>query len=271
MTFDSLERSNYDAIKTVLYEFALGATARWRFASGTQNVTLLGNSYRALPISDSGIVQSGDTQNDDFTVTMPADTNFAQLFTGTPPSEPILLTVREINRGDDEAPVVWAGIVKNGKRTSLTTFDVICKTLTASLNRMGVRLAWGRGCPHALYDRACRVNKDDFATAAQIVTLGGAGFTAAIGALGDGYLSGGFVTFNRMAGVLDTRAIESHIGTRVNLLGASDGLAVGMWVTLYPGCDRVTSTCEAKFNNLSNYGGFPHLPTKNPFDNDPVF
>ena len=35
MSFDQLERSNYDGVPTTLYEFAIGDTARWRYATGT--------------------------------------------------------------------------------------------------------------------------------------------------------------------------------------------------------------------------------------------
>lgn len=271
MTFDHLERSNYDGVPTTLYEFAIGDTARWRYATGTEDVNLNGVIYNAVAASDSGIIQSGDVQNDDFTIKLPSDASFAALFRGTPPSQPIFVTVRNINRSDPEAPVVWAGTVKNGRRSSLVEFEVVCKTLTASLNRLGVRLSWGRGCPHALYDRNCRVNKADYAVSVQISEVDGAGFTAPVGSLGSDYLSGGFLEFLPTHGVMDTRAIESHVGSRVNLLSASDGLVDGMWVTVYPGCDRVTSTCKLKFNNLSNYGGFAHMPTKSPFDGDPVF
>jgi hypothetical protein len=31
------------------------------------------------------------------------------------------------------------------------------------------------------------------------------------------------------------------------------------------GCDHSVSTCAARFGNLANYGGFPFIPTKNPF------
>lgn len=271
MTFDEIERSNYDGVPTRLYEFALGDTARWRYANGVQDVTLRGDIYTAVTASDSGIVQSGDVQNDDFTITLPADAEITRLFIGTPPSLSIYVIARDINRGAPDAPVVWAGTVKNGKRTSLGAYEIVCKTLTASLNRLGVRLGWGRGCPHALYDRNCKVNKTLFATAVQITGLTGSSFTAPVASLGNNYLAGGFLEFDLLPGVKETRAIEAHVGNQVYLLGASDGLKVDDWVTVYPGCDLTTPTCEGKFNNLSNYGGYPMMPTKSPFDGDPVF
>ena len=39
----------------------------------------------------------------------------------------------------------------------------------------------------------------------------------------------------------------------------------GLVIRIYPGCDRTKETCQSKFNNLNNYGGFPFIPLKNPF------
>ncbi len=49
------------------------------------------------------------------------------------------------------------------------------------------------------------------------------------------------------------------------------GLAVGVPVSVYPGCDHTLATCSAKFGNVARYGGFPYFPQKNPFGGDPIF
>lgn len=36
--------------------------------------------------------------------------------------------------------------------------------------------------------------------------------------------------------------------------------AVGDLIRLEAGCDKIASTCKAKFNNLLNFRGFPHIP-----------
>ena len=43
------------------------------------------------------------------------------------------------------------------------------------------------------------------------------------------------------------------------------GLAPQTPVELVAGCDHSMPTCAARFDNLANYGGFPFIPTKNPF------
>jgi uncharacterized phage protein (TIGR02218 family) len=37
-------------------------------------------------------------------------------------------------------------------------------------------------------------------------------------------------------------------------------IAVGDAYSVVPGCDKKFSTCQSKFNNAINFGGFPHLP-----------
>lgn len=271
MSFETTERSNYDSIPTALYEFAIGLNT-WRYSSGEVPVTIAGNVYAPMPISDNGIVQSGDVQNDDFVVTLPADTPIASLFIGTPPSSKILVAVRRMNYGENDAPVVWVGEVKSGKRISLLAFEITCKTLSASLNRNGLRLAWSRSCPHALYDQNCKADPNAFGVSAQVdMFTGGTIASAAFDALPDGYLSGGYFEWEMLSGVMERRGIENHTGAVLIVLGTTDGLAPGQFVNVYPGCDRISSTCQLKFNNLSNNGGFPHMPSKSPFDGDPIF
>ena len=202
MTYDAVERSNYDGVPTTLYEFAIGTNA-WRYASGETDITSGGHVYTALPISDSGIIQSGDVQNDDLTVTLPHTVAVAALYVATPPSQPVYLTMRRINRGEVEAPIVWVGTVKSAKRPSLAEFQLVCKVLTSSLNRNGLRLAWSKGCPHALYDLNCKVDPDDFGAAIQIQSLTGASVTSTgLGAFAVGYHSGGFLEWELLPGVM---------------------------------------------------------------------
>ncbi len=271
MSFDSKERSSYDGAPTTLYEFSLGDTY-WRYAASENDVVLGGVTYTALAITHDGYSSSGNPDTDEMTVRIEAQADVTDLYLGTPPSDPVQLKVRTLHRGDTEAPVVWAGTIKSGRQVSAAEFSFTCNSLLATLNRNGLRLSWGRGCPHALYDRSCRVDPDDYAVSILINSLSGNTITStAIALLGDDYLSGGFLSFVGPHGATERRAIKSHRGTSFSLLGSADGLSSGMWVMVYPGCNRITSTCETKFNNLANYGGFPHLPTKSPFDGDPIF
>ncbi|UJB18766.1 MULTISPECIES: phage BR0599 family protein [Lysobacter] len=67
------------------------------------------------------------------------------------------------------------------------------------------------------------------------------------------------------------RGIRSHVGERLVLLGAGDGLRIGQAIIAYPGCGRSMAICHGKFNNAPNYGGAPGLPGKSPFDGTPIY
>jgi len=53
--------------------------------------------------------------------------------------------------------------------------------------------------------------------------------------------------------------------------GMSYGMIYGsLTVTLYPGCPRDRQTCNDRFNNLENYGGFDWIPSRNPFNGSSI-
>lgn len=63
------------------------------------------------------------------------------------------------------------------------------------------------------------------------------------------------------------RSIGSSSGTSVTLrTPILKQLPVGTRVSLYAGCTKLVDSCENKFKNYANFGGFPDIPTKNPFE-----
>ncbi len=271
MTFDVNERSNYGGLPIALYEFIFGTTV-WGYTSSEEAVTVGAVTYEPLPIKDSGAKQSGDASSDEMVITLPKSVPIAQMLNGQPPSETIWVHIRRYHEGDDGAPIIWPGYIVSRKQVDSIAVELSCKMLTAGFDRTGLRLSWGRQCPHALYDQSCRVDKNLFALTFQVEAItGNKLFSAALDAYTDGHFSNGFFTWNRFAGAIERRGIEVHVANNFGILGTSAGIDVGDWVTAYPGCARTRDHCKNKFNNLSNYGGFPHMPGKSPFKGDPVF
>ena len=64
--------------------------------------------------------------------------------------------------------------------------------------------------------------------------------------------------------------ILAHSGNSVTLSALLSGLAVGVAFEAFAGCDRTLATCQAKFGNAINFGGFPWIPAKNPFTGDAI-
>ena len=131
-----------------------------------------------------------------------------------------------------------------------------------------MRAHFQRSCRHALYGRGCTLDFADFATAATVNAITGTVLSIPeAAALGDGYLTGGMV----QAGDGTLSYVIDHTGTNVTLQRLSYALltqfqdeGAGTAITVYPGCDHSRSTCNTKFANLLNYGGFDWIPDKNP-------
>lgn len=71
----------------------------------------------------------------------------------------------------------------------------------------------------------------------------------------------------------DARLILSQSGDDLQLLLPFPDSILGSTVVILAGCDHTVTTCDSKFNtpsdpqsNVVNFGGFPFVPTKNPFE-----
>lgn len=271
MTFESRETSLAGGQPVRLYEFQRGLY-RWRYTNADREITRQLQTYAPTAISDDGIRQSGDAEADTLRITVPGDLAIARLFRGAPPADEVSVIVRDTHFGETEAVIRYIGVVQLVRWPAPQSALILCATEAATFNRPGLRLGWERGCPHSLYDRNCRVNRDDFQVPGTLSAMTGATVTSsAFDALADGYFAGGYLEWEIGLSETDRRGIESHVGAVLTLLGGTDGLEVGMDVIAYPGCPRTIAICTSRFNNAVNYGGIPHLPGKSPFDGTPVF
>ena len=277
MSYNDFETSLYTGRPIALYEFRYGNTY-WRYCTSDEDETVGVDQngqpavWLARTITDEGVTQGGGDQND-LQLTVQSDMPVALLFANTQPSGKVWLTVRRWHKGDPgtETPLLWSGTVVNSILVDEATRNLAGRSLGGTYDRNGLRLAWDRMCPHPLYGNGCFVNKALHEYPRTIATLTGTSFTCtAHSPAEEGTFTGGFLEYTRPDGSLDRRGIELQEGNDFQVLGLTDGLAVGMNIRLYPGCPRNTTGCKA-FNNLPNYGGFPHLPGKSPFDGSPVF
>lgn len=258
-----------------LYLFERGAF-RWSYCDADRDQTLQSRTWQAIAISDDGRRQTGEASADTLTVTLPGSLAVPQLYRGAPPSAEVWLTVRAYHYGDDDTlantPVVWVGTVTSVSWPEVDRAEVACQPLSASMDRVGLRLTYMRSCPHALYDVNCGVNRDQFKVAATVSVLTGSAIEYSSAAmLPDGRAAGGYIEWSIGSGELERRSILAHSGSTLTLLGGTDGLSAGRAITVYPGCRQTTSDCNSYYNNIVNFGGFPAMPGTSPFDGNPVF
>ena len=120
----------------------------------------------------------------------------------------------------------------------------------------------------------CNVDKTAFqATATITATSGNVITVTGIASSATNYFAGGYVELDAGNGLKDRRFITSSTNTTLTL-NTAFGAALQLGITtilVYPGCDHTLSTCKNKFSNTLNYGGWPFIPSKNPFGGDPVY
>lgn len=290
MAVEVYERSAFSGKPVQLYEFIRtsdGTDYRWLYNSSDRDLTYLSVVWEAIPISDDGIKLSSEAVSTDLVVTMPISEPFCEQFrlNGTTPSDTVWLRIRRVHGGDiegidsgqaiirNDALITWIGTVNGINQTSELEAKVRCSMLSASLKRGGLRYGYQKNCPHVLYaSNTCKVDKEAFRVAGQVVSITGSMINTAEFALFPvGWFNGGFIEYNLISGVLERRIILTHAGGNVSIMGLPVGISIGDIVYAFPGCDRTVATCVAKFNNLANMGGFPHSPGRNPFDGQPVF
>lgn len=121
-------------------------------------------------------------------------------------------------------------------------------------------------CQWDLGDSRCTVNLDALAVNVQVTSVTSARVFACAGlAQAAGYFDAGLVTWQGSpAGLNDGLRMEIKTHTAGGAIALCQpmpyAVAVGDSVTIRPGCDRTRATCNTKFSNVLNFGGFPDLP-----------
>lgn len=274
MGYNNYEVSEDEGSPVELYEFSFQGTTYY-YTSGESDFNYNTKTYTAESIGRTEIEFTGDLPKNDLTLTVPYNFPIALLFRVAPPSDVVHLIVREIHRADtidNEAIVKWRGRVLNARWNEDMTVSLNCENFLTSMRRTGLRRLYQRQCPHILYGNACGLANTSFAISAQLTSGGGVSLQSpTFLALGDDFLAGGYVEWEKSPGVYERRAIRSHTGDTIEITYPIPELTSLDTVTVYPGCDHTLDTCRSKFNNVVNYGGFPYIPQKNPFGGNSVF
>lgn len=271
MTYDAYETSIEDGRPTVLYRFTLGPTV-WRYACADEDLTIAGFVWKAMPLSDDGVKQTGESASDTLNIEGSNRIGPAQIFRVSPPAQAIRAEKLYIHEGMTTPVVGYVGEVVSCDEPVPGSCRLACQSLAFTMRRQGVRLGWQKTCPYALYDPlTCKVNKADFDQAITIESVSGFDVSSSgFAAFADGYFAGGFIAWSDPVRGIQFVTIESHAGADVSMLSNGNMLYPGLVVTAYPGCARTPTACKS-FGNYLNYGGFEYLPGKSPFDGDPVF
>lgn len=263
-TVAQAEASRYAGNPIFLYKFAVDTTET-RLTTCETEYSIGGQAYTPTEVYHSRIEQNDDDPASSTVVSLPRTHPFVAQFISGAVAKPIAFTLFRTHRDASDFDTCFVGQV------TAISFDgsearLDCSSVGALLSRKLPRLGVQRTCPKMLYSADCGadpVSKTHTATvntltlSTRTITVTGLPGTATAG----NYFVGGFLL------VGEYRAfIERQDGATLTLMNVPEPLIVGVVLTVTAGCDRLPETCDTKFNNIARHGGFPLLPTRNPFD-----
>lgn len=252
-------------IPVELYLIVQGGQA-WYFTDGSYDIVKDSITYTPENIQRSEIGQDGDLFKSGLTLTFERTSVFATQFFKFAAEVPTLITIFR-GQAYTTTPITfdtyWKGRVVSSRGNG-SSVNLDCESIYTTTRRPGLRMRVEKLCRHILYDEMCKINREAYKITANVQTVSTDGLTLTFDDLSgasDGTFTAGMVRH----GETDTRLIADQTGVVVRLTRPFNYLIGNTDVVLYPGCDKLTNTCHVKFNNLLNHGGFPYIPTSNPF------
>jgi uncharacterized phage protein (TIGR02218 family) len=157
--------------------------------------------------------------------------------------------------------ILFKGRVGTVDSIGRTTAQITVNSDLVLLDLQMPRNVYSPSCQHVLYDSGCTLVKSAFATAGTV----GAGSTGSIinwsGASAN--FNQGTMTFSSGVNAGVSANVKSAVlGVALTLsYPLQNAPATGDAFTVYWGCDHTQATCTTKFNNLTNFRGFPYIPS----------
>lgn len=237
----------------------------YRIATGTRDVIINGNTFKAGPASREKIQVVVLKQDRDFSIQLPTTHPFAQRYNrgGIPPKNiTCALYRKQLRSGENErirfgeiTSCSIAGGVGAGAHTA--SFLVVEKPMLA-MKRELPSIPVGRACPYTLYEAGCRVARASFRVATTVASHDGARVTVAT-------MSGHPSQWARAGELLhlptgERMTISDQTGSVITIQLPIFELKDGDAVHVFAGCNNAIPDCRDKFDNLANYGGEPLLP-----------
>lgn len=265
----TLETSVQNSRPVEIYSFRQGGGAFLNYTSAEQPIVVGGTTYTPVPIKRTTPQKAKEISQTRLEITMPSDDVLLDPFRSILSAVRLDVTISRVQlfEGSPAGPstvyVVFKGyvasVVFNDEEASLELHP-----FNERFRREMPRYTYQSLCNHELYDARCKVVEGFFDYSGLVSGVNGNLITVN-GASGAGATAfvGGFI--RTLAGD-NWRQILAQDGDTLTLLIPFNTVVIGTTMVLQQGCDHSLSTCLSKFNNVVNFGGFPYVPEKNPFE-----
>jgi len=250
----------------------------FRYTDQPADVVVSGLTYTAQSISRGRLEETRDSATtNQIDITIPSSNSFVARFKEYTPASRASVTIQRYQREDatPEVITIFEGYVASVRYTEEGRVGVArCIPVIQAQSRPIPRQSYQNSCNHVLGDSLCKVDLTDSrwrlsATVTAFDSNTNKATVTGASTFGADWWVGGVV---ELGGGADHRLILAQDGNDVTLLLPFPESIVGSTVVLLAGCDHSITTCDTKFNtpadtlsNVINYGGFPFVPNKNPF------
>ena len=278
MSYASLLVSKFGTSRVWLYEFTRDGTTTRLVSSPSNYTDPDGVTWTASPVTHTGIRITTVVGRAETELVFPQSNTFARTYlTDLSYGENTLTIYHEFK---DQSPTARVTKFRGrviGTKPAYTRLLLIAENNFTETRRKGLSAVLQRPCRHALYHSkdgyGCGVTLASYQNTVTATAFSSNVLTVDAISEADGYYSGGIVTYNGA-----NQFITNHTGTSLTLLGPVAGLSdaidasspTGVNVSIAPGCDLTRATCNSRFNNLANFGGFPFM-SDSPFDGRTLF
>ncbi|AXH68427.1 hypothetical protein [Vibrio phage R01] len=263
MSYSDQENSAYDGKPVTAYHFTYGGKEYW-YTSSDEDIQSPGGIATSIHIKHGVIKETQEDKRSNVKIEIDASTDLAKALRTNPVDSVCKVEILRSHRNDKNKQWIyyWRGNVSVVGREEALLLNLECSHMLTALATGGLRARYNYHCPHALYGPSCRATIAADKTKKFTVSAISGIHVSLTGWTATNWWDGGQLHFEDGK---RRRYIMSSDSTGVNMDAVAAGLTVGTVVTLQAGCDRTKATCQSKFNNLPNYGGYLAVPVKNPF------
>lgn len=260
MTYATLDASIDDGKPFYLYLITKGSTT-YRYTSKEVSVTYDSQTWEPTTVSHDDVVQTRTLERLTMPLSFPRTHPLVTEANNLNNPYPMNLTIyrSHIDPDTNGVAVSFKGrLISSNVSGQESTLNF--ENLASTMKRAGLRARFQKLCRHALYSTGCGVNIADYYQTVTVSAISGRTVTVSSHGQEDGYFTGGLVNVSGSFGY-----IESQTGDDLILKIVPQNLTVSSSIQIAPGCSLNVQTCQNKFNNTLNFGGYPYSPDDNIF------
>ncbi|UIS24835.1 DUF2163 domain-containing protein [Aeromonas phage pAEv1812] len=272
MTYQALDTSTDrgQPIELLEIQYAPGDDHVIRTTSGDRDVTVGGHLYTAFATNRDAFDDEGNPDDaKQLSIRVPRDHPFIKKFDEQEFPNMVAIRIKRCHLDDPDLGTynMWSGRMV-GLAYEHPWMVIGGEKIATSLSRTGCRIRYMRQCPHTLYMPRCWVDKEAHKAEVKVWDVDSSKTQVRFSTLPGGPTDfvGGILKFGELTRFIIKQEVYGLQNQRLLTLSRPLlDLTSMASVTLYPGCDRLAATCDTKFHNLLNYGGFDYIPPKGPF------